>query len=466
MLSPKKNTPPHANLRLLPSINKLLEKEALQQFARAHGSALAKQVAQRVVADIRQRIIDGKPRDIAALVDRELSRSMAQAGKSMLQRVINATGIVLHTNFGRAPWDAALLEQACRIVTGYTNLEYDLNTAGRGGRGRYVREALARLVQADDALVVNNNAAAILLILFAFAKGREVVVSRGELVQIGGGFRIPDILKQSGARLVEVGTTNITNLDDYRGAIREKTAIILKIHQSNFYQSGFVQQPSVAELAALKNDSVLLVHDLGSGNLMEEGPRILALEPPAAQSLRSGADLICFSGDKLLGACQAGIIAGPRAMIQRLEKHPLMRALRPDKFHFALLQEVLKHYEMKHFDMIPYLKLATQSRAMLKKRIESLLKKAALPVGLCRIIETSGQMGGGALPGHSIPSLGLAFDVKDPNAVAAWFEQRDLPIIGFVAEDRFMLDFLSIAPDEDPFILRALQDWQQARAQA
>jgi L-seryl-tRNA(Ser) seleniumtransferase len=241
---------------------------------------------------------------------------------------------------------------------------------------------------------------------------------------------------------------------------------MLKIHQSNFYQAGFVQQPTLAELAALKNDFVLLVHDLGSGNLMEEGPRILDAEPPAAQSLRSGADLICFSGDKLLGACQAGIIAGPRDLIQRLERHPLMRALRPDKFHFALLQEVLKLYELKHFDMIPYVKLAMQSRVMLKKRIESLLKKAALPAGLCGIIETSGQMGGGALPGHSIPSLGLAFDVKEPNAVAAWFEQRDMPIIGFVADDRFVLDFLSIAPDEDTVILRALQDWQQARTEA
>jgi L-seryl-tRNA(Ser) seleniumtransferase len=189
----------------------------------------------------------------------------------------------------------------------------------------------------------------------------------------------------------------------------------------------------------------------------------LDAEPHAAQSLRSGADLICFSGDKLLGACQAGIVAGPRALIQRLERHPLMRALRPDKFHFSLLQEVLTLYELKRFDMIPYVKLATQSRALLKKRIESIMKKAALPAGLCRVIETSGQMGGGALPGHSIPSIGLAFDVKEPNAVAAWFEQRALPIIGFVSEDRFVLDFLTIAPDEDQRILRALQDWQQAR---
>jgi L-seryl-tRNA(Ser) seleniumtransferase len=463
MPSPKKNKAPNESLRLLPSINKLLEKAELQQFARDHGSALAKQVTQRVVAEIRQTIIDGKPHGIAALVDRELSRGMVQARKSMLQRVINATGILLHTNFGRAPWDAALLDQVLKTVAGYTNLEYDLHTAGRGGRGRYVREALARLVQAEDALVVNNNAAAILLILFACAKGREVIVSRGELVQIGGGFRIPDILKQSGARLVEVGTTNITTLDDYRAAIRDKTAMMLKIHQSNFYQAGFVQQPNLAELAALKNESVLLVHDLGSGNLMEGGPRILDAEPHAAQSLRSGADLICFSGDKLLGACQAGIIAGPRALIQRLERHPLMRALRPDKFHIALLQEVLKLYELKHFDMIPYVKLAMQSRGMLKKRIESLIKKAALPAGLCRVIETSGQMGGGSLPGHSMPSLGLVFNVREPNAVASWFEQRDLPIIGFVAEDRFILDFLTIAPDEDPLILLALQDWQQAR---
>jgi L-seryl-tRNA(Ser) seleniumtransferase len=462
MPSPKKKTS-NEGLRQLPSINKLLMRADLQAFAEAHGSALAKQVAQRVVADIRQVIIDGKSHDIAGLVQQKLSLGMERARRSMLQRVINATGILLHTNFGRAPWDQALLEQVLKTVTGYTNLEYDLNTAGRGGRGRYVREALARLAQAEDALVVNNNAAAILLILFAFAKGREVIVSRGELVQIGGGFRIPDILKQSGARLVEVGTTNITTLDDYSAAIRAKTAMILKIHQSNFYQAGFVQQPSLAELTALKNDSVLLVHDLGSGNLMNEGMQIAAGEPHAAHSFCGGADLICFSGDKLLGACQAGIIAGPHALIQRLERHPLMRALRPDKFHYGLLQEVLKLYELKRCDMIPYVKLAMQSRGVLKKRIESMLIKAELPAGVCRIIETSGQMGGGALPGQSMPSLGLAFDVKEPNAVAAWFEQRELPIIGFVNDDRFILDFLTIAPEEDALVLRALQDWRQAR---
>jgi L-seryl-tRNA(Ser) seleniumtransferase len=196
---------------------------------------------------------------------------------------------------------------------------------------------------------------------------------------------------------------------------------------------------------------------------MDDGFEFVDAEPHAAQSLRSGADLICFSGDKLLGACQAGIIAGSRATIQPLERHPLMRALRPDKMHYALLQAVLRLYELKQFDRIPYVKLATQSRVILKKRIEALLKKAAMPNGVCRIIETSGQMGGGSLPGHSIPSLGLAFDVKEPNAVAAWFEQQDMPIIGFVADDHFVLDFLTIGPDEDPLILEALKNWQSIR---
>jgi L-seryl-tRNA(Ser) seleniumtransferase len=466
MPMPKTKKTPNALLRLLPSINKLLERAELHKFAASHGNALAKQVAQRVVADVRHMIIQGKHQDIAALVDRQLSISMAQAHKSMLQPVINATGILLHTNFGRAPWDSALLEQVLKTVTGYTNIEYDLNTASRGMRGLYVREALARLAQAEDALVVNNNAAAMLLILFEYARGREVIVSRGELVQIGGGFRIPDILLQSGARLVEVGTTNITTLDDYQSAMGEATAMILKIHQSNFYQLGFVQQPTLTELATLKNDKVLLVHDLGSGNLMDDGFEFVDAEPHAAQSLRSGADLICFSGDKLLGACQAGIIAGSHATIQPLERHPLMRALRPDKLHYALLQAVLRLYELKQFDRIPYVKLATQSRAILKKRIEAVLNKAAMPNGVCRIIETSGQMGGGSLPGHSIPSLGLAFDVKEPNAVAAWFEQREMPMIGFVADDHFVLDFLTIASDEDPLILQALKDWQHTRMPA
>ena len=463
MPSPKAQKNPNALLRLLPSINKLLERAELQRFAASHGNALAKQVAQCVVADIRHMIIEGKQGDIAARVDKQLSTCIAQACKSMLQPVINATGILLHTNFGRAPWDAALLEQVLKTVTGYTNLEYDLHTASRGGRGRYVREALARLVSAEDSLVVNNNAAAMLLILFECARDREVIVSRGELVQIGGGFRIPDILLQSGARLVEVGTTNITTFDDYLNAMGDATAMILKIHQSNFYQLGFVQQPTLAELATLKNDRVLLVHDLGSGNLMDEGFQFVGDEPHAAQSLRSGADLICFSGDKLLGACQAGIIAGSRAMIQRLERHPLMRALRPDKLHYAMLQAVLRLYELKQFDMIPYVKMACQSRAILKKRIESVLKKAALPNGLCSIIETSGQMGGGSLPSRSLPSMGLAFNVKEPNAVAAWFEQRDMPIIGFVADDHFVLDFLTIAANEDAPIVQALKDWQHIR---
>ncbi len=451
-------------LRSLPSITVLLEHPLVAAFAEQYGHQWAKQLAQQAVTTARKQIQKGWDGDTAELIERSITQLCTAAKQEVLQRVINATGIVLHTNFGRAPWDEELLERVSKSLGGYCNLEYSLPAGTRGGRGKGPRGALARILNTEATLIVNNNAAAVLLILFEFAKGHEVIISRGELVQIGGGFRIPDILQQSGATVVEVGTSNITTLDDYRNAITDKTSMILKVHQSNFYQMGFAEQPSVNDLATLKSNRVMLVHDIGSGNLFTEPLPFLQGEPFASESLKDGADLICFSGDKLVGACQAGIIAGADTYIQRLEQHPLMRAIRPDKFAFAMLQETLRSYETGDINTLPHLKRALQSQDYLRQRITVFISRNNLMFSESDIIATEGAMGGGSLPGRTIASLGLVVDTAQPNTAARWFEHRETPVIGIVQNDRFILDFLTITPEEEHIVAQAIQDWQENKS--
>jgi L-seryl-tRNA(Ser) seleniumtransferase len=453
-----KNTRP---LKALPSIGKLLEDPRLEAFSLRNGPRWTKQIAQKAVEGVRRSIRDGNRTPPPELIDTALDRLIEAAGRQVLQRLINATGIILHTNFGRAPWDRELLANACARVTGYCNLEYDLATGERGRRGHHVRACLARALEAEDALVVNNNAAALLLILFAFARDREILISRSELVQIGGGFRIPDILEQSGARMVEVGTSNITTLEDYRSALTGRTAMILKVHQSNFHQKGFVASPSLRDLAALKRSGLLLVHDLGSGNLLPHRTACVRDEPQALMSIRNGADLVCFSGDKLLGACQAGIIAGSGTFVQHLAGHPLMRAVRPDKFTFAMLQEVLQRYATRREESLPHLRCALQSPDLLRARILAMISRAGLACTGQDIIETEGALGGGSLPGQTIDALGLAITGIHPHHAARWFELFDPPIVGVIDRGRFVLNFLTIAPDEEDTVADAIKAWER-----
>ncbi len=447
--------------RLLPKIDVLLNREDLHEFEGKFGHRWAVDLAREVVEQARSHLVNDPTTDVPKLIQRLVERALRHARLSRLQRIVNATGIILHTNLGRAPWSDDLLARVVPTLGGYTNLEYDLIGQTRGGRGRGTREAIARLSGAEDALVVNNNAAAVLLVLFAFAAGQDVLVSRGQLVQIGGGFRIPDILRQSGARLVEVGTTNITSVTDYQNALPDEGGMLLVVHQSNFHQGGFVSEPSLQELASLKNETRLLVHDLGSGNLLENAPDFWRREPLVSESLRQGADLVCFSGDKLLGGCQAGIIAGRKDLITRLGKHPMMRAFRPDKFTFAMLQEVTRIYETDERQRLPHLEKACQASETLEGRIDAFRRKLELSASDYPTVVTHGEMGGGSLPGAAFDSRGLVVETRNVDQAERFFEQRNTPVLGVVRHKQLVWDFLTVSDKEEVILAQALTQWRR-----
>jgi len=348
--------------------------------------------------------------------------------------VINATGVIVHTNLGRAPLAAAALEQVVDAARGYSNLEYDLEAGGRGSRQSHVAELVGRLTGAEAALVVNNNAAAVMLALATLAEGREVLVSRGELIEIGDGFRIPDVLTRSGARLHEVGTTNRTRAADYENAIGPETAVLLRVHQSNFRVVGFTEQPQLQELADVaRAHELVLVDDLGSGALVDIGD-----EPTARASLAAGADLVCFSGDKLLGGPQAGIIVGRADLVERLRRHPLQRALRADKLTLAALEGTLR-LALDAPDEIPVLRMLREPSEAVRARAQRL---AGLVGG--DVEETVARAGGGALPLAELPSFACAVE----ESLAATLRAGEPPVIGIVRDGRLLLDCRTLADPE------------------
>jgi len=374
--------------------------------------------------------------DPGDLTERVLELAAAHVAPS-LRRAINATGVVLHTNLGRAPLATAALERVREVAAGYSNLEYDLATGSRGSRQDHLAALLRRLTGAEDALVVNNNAAAVLLALAALAEGREVVVSRGELIEIGDGFRIPDVLARSGARLVEVGTTNRTRAADYEAMVGPETAAILRVHQSNFRVVGFTERPPLSELAGVaRRNAVALVDDLGSGSLVP-----LEDEPLVTDSLAAGVDLVTFSGDKLLGGPQAGIVLGRAELVDLLRRHPLQRALRPDKLTLAALEGTLLLYAdpERALTEVPALRALGEPLERVRERAERL---AALVGG--RVVETTACAGGGALPLHELPSAACAVELEQASALRL----ADPPVIAVVRDELTLLDCRTI-PDED-----------------
>jgi L-seryl-tRNA(Ser) seleniumtransferase len=359
--------------------------------------------------------------------------------------VLNATGVIVHTNLGRAPLAEAALTRALDVGGSYSNLELDLESGTRGSRQDHVADALCRLTGAEAALVVNNNAAAVLLALAALAAGREVVVSRGELIEIGDGFRIPDVLAHSGARMVEVGTTNRTRAADFERAIGPETALLLRVHQSNFRIVGFTESPTTEDLAQVAHDASLwLVDDLGSGSLGNVGD-----EPTAASSIASGADLVCFSGDKLLGGPQAGIVVGRRALVERLRRHPLQRALRADKLSLAALEGTLALHEdpERARAEIPVLRMLDEPLERVRQRAERL---AGLVGG--EVEETVARVGGGALPLAELPSAACAIEEE----LAAPLRFGDPPVLGIVRDGRLLLDARTLAEPEVDEAARAV----------
>jgi L-seryl-tRNA(Ser) seleniumtransferase len=384
-------------LRDLPSVDELVRDERLVLEPHELAVEAARVVLEKARDEIRA---GGDPGSLVEATVAELARRRAPS----LRRVINATGVLVHTNLGRAPLAEAAIARVVEVAGGYSNLEYDLSRGERGSRQDHLAALLARLTGAEAALVVNNNAAAVLLALAALAEGREVVVSRGELIEIGDGFRIPDVLARSGARLVEVGTTNRTRASDYARAVGPDTALLLRVHQSNFRVIGFSEQPRLSELAAVaRQHEIPLVDDLGSGALAPVGD-----EPTPAESLRAGADLVCFSGDKLLGGPQAGVVVGRADLVERLRRHPLQRALRADKLTLAALEGTLSlALDPSTRDEVPVLRMLHEPIERVRARAERL---AALVDG--EVEETVARVGGGALPLAEIGSAACAIEER------------------------------------------------------
>jgi L-seryl-tRNA(Ser) seleniumtransferase len=409
-------------LRDLPSVDEL---------ARGVDDPLAVDAARSVLERAREEIRAGaEPGDLFQRLNEELRSLRAPS----LRRVLNATGVIVHTNLGRAPLAEAALAQVAETARGYSNLEFDLRGGVRGSRQDHVAAILRRLTGAEASLVVNNNAAAVLLALAALAERREVIVSRGELIEIGDGFRIPDVLTRSGARLVEVGTTNRTRARDYDEAVGPETALLLRVHQSNFRVVGFTELPRLEELAAVaRSHGLPLVDDLGSGMLVEWPG-----EPSARDSLAAGADLVCFSGDKLLGGPQAGIVVGRAELVERLRRHPLQRALRADKLTLAALEGTLRTY-LDAPERVPVVRMLQHEAATVRARAERL---AALVGGA--VEETVARVGGGALPLAELPSFACAVE----EGLAARLRTTDTPVVGIVRDGKLLLDCRTLADEE------------------
>ncbi|MEO8290730.1 MAG: L-seryl-tRNA(Sec) selenium transferase [Gaiellaceae bacterium] len=418
-------------LRDLPSVNELLADPRLAALEEKLGRVLAVEAARTALTRARETLrTGGEPGDLA-------ERAVAEADSltaPRLRRVLNATGVVVHTNLGRAPLSQEALDRVLAVGRGYSNLEYDLESGERGSRQDHAAPLLRELTGAEAALVVNNNAAAVLLAVAALAEGRDVLVSRGELVEIGDGFRIPEVLARSGARLVEVGTTNRTRLADYERAIGERTALILRVHQSNFRILGFTEQTPLGELAALAERSgLVLVDDLGSGVLPQIGD-----EPTVGASLAAGAHIVTFSGDKLLGGPQAGIAVGRADLIERLRRHPLQRALRADKLTLAALEGTLALYRADETGP-PVLRMLQEPAEAVRARAERL---AELTGG--RVEATVARAGGGSLPLAEIESFACALEEE----LAEPLRGGDPPVVGIVRDGALLLDCRTLSDEE------------------
>ena len=455
-------------LRQIPSVDELLLQPRLAALSKRVDRNLVVEVARAVLADLRGRIAEDSNWTAISLdgasVEELISTQVEKILSRSLQPVINATGVILHTNLGRAPLTEAVVDEFRRSATQYSNLEYDLETGSRGKRDVHTSELLARLSGAEAAIVVNNCAAAVLVTLAALARGGEVIVSRGELIEIGDGFRIPEIMEQSGAILREVGTTNRTHLADYENAISEKTRLLLRVHPSNFKVTGFTDKPSLEELVALSQRSGLpLVEDLGSGCLVDLSGHGVS-EPTVKQSVEAGVSLVMFSGDKLLGGPQAGIIVGKKELIARVRRYPLFRALRVDKLTIAALEVTLGAYLRAAWDEIPAIRMIRATQQELKRRAENFIRelRPELPLDEVEIEVADGSSlaGGGSTPSQSLPTKIIR--IASARYSATKLEQRlrrapvGVSVIARVEDDRLILDLRTVFPGQEPLLIKTL----------
>jgi len=455
-------------LRTLPAIDKLLATNVLTELAKGKPHLLIVEAAQQTVDDLRRQLLNEK----AALPDLDLETvtanvcaRVAELATPSLRKVINVTGTLLHTNLGRAPLCCDALQAITNVARGYSNLEYDLNAGQRGKRFTHVEELICKLTGGEAATVVNNNAGAVMLCLAALAGGRSALVSRGELIEIGGSFRIPDIMAASGVKLVEVGTTNKTHLKDYAESINPETALILKVHTSNYRILGFTEAVSGEALAGLTHQhGIPVLEDLGSGLLIDLTAYGLPKEPTVREALKTGIDLVTFSGDKLLGGPQAGIIVGTRKVIDKVRKHPMARALRIDKLTLAALEATLRLYldPQKALNEIPTLRMLSISNQELQQRCEKLLPKLQDALGdtaglnLC---EASSTVGGGALPLAELPGWVICLVSKNIslNEMTNRLRRCDPPVVGRIQDDRFIIDPRTLNNDDEESLLQALK---------
>ena len=444
-----------ALLRRLPSVDSLLAHSAMRDLARAYGRDLVVDAIRAQLAAVRLEILNAEQPGISEeSLRKRIAESLRQRQKPTLREVINATGVIIHTNLGRAPLSVSAREAIVSVACSYSSLEFNLDTGARGSRQTHALRLLRDLTGAEDALVVNNNASALILILSALAKDREVIISRGQLVEIGGGFRIPAIMRESGAGLVEVGTTNRTRIADYEAALTDDSAMLLRVHTSNFKQIGFVQQPTLEELTALAHARGLLaVDDLGSGTLIDTGRFGLEHEPMIQESVAAGLDLVCFSGDKLLGGPQAGIIVGKAEALAPLKRHPLARAMRVDKLTYAALIATLEHYQRGDaLERIPVWQMVSCPLDDIKRRAT---KWAAHIDGT--VVSGESTLGGGSLPGASLPTALLAIRSAAPNHTLEKLRAADPPVIARIADGRVLLDPRTVLPEQEAALLAALK---------
>jgi L-seryl-tRNA(Ser) seleniumtransferase len=442
-------------LRGLPSVHQVLEHAEAQALVAVHGRALVLFAVQRALDEERT---SGTIAESAARLHR-VETLVRELRRPRLRPVINATGVILHTNLGRAPLAAAAAQAAAGIAGRYSTLEFDPRTGRRGRRHDLVADSLRYLTGAEAAAVVNNCAAAVLLMLMALAKGKEVIVGRGELVEIGGGFRMPDVMRLSGARLVEVGTTNRTRPEDYAAAITPKTVAILKVHASNFQVVGFTESVEIEALSRLaRQHGVLLLHDLGSGSLLDTASYALGPEPRIQDSLRAGTDLLACSGDKLLGGPQSGLLLGRTEVVDRVMKHPLARAIRVDKLTLAALTATLDLYLTQSVAELPIWNMLGASADTMAARANA-WQRALTERGIAvEVIPAESTVGGGSLPGERLPTSALAITPRPGRAadLLRRLREQEPPVIGRIEQERVLLDPRTVLPDEDDALLRAV----------
>ncbi|MGB4595754.1 MAG: L-seryl-tRNA(Sec) selenium transferase [Anaerolineaceae bacterium] len=441
--------------RDIPSVDFLLTLPPATQLVQEYGHSWVVNTLRETLEGIRNSIANGSTLPANSEIMDEVSHLLASQSAISIRKVINATGVLLHTNLGRAPLSSASLESLREVEDSYTNLEFDLETGKRGNRSVHAQDLLTRLLQTEAALVVNNNAAAVLLILSALAKGKKVAISRAQMIEIGGGFRIPEVMRQSGAKLYEIGTTNRTHLSDYQTALDEGSEMILVAHPSNYKIVGFTTQPGLSELSQLAQTyQVPLVYDIGSGAILDTASYGLSHEPMVQEALIEGADLVCFSGDKLLGGPQCGIIVGRKDLIAELSKHPLYRALRPDKLILLTLSATLLSYLKGKADTeIPLYHLLSRSLEDLQKTAQAVVET----LGCGSVISGKSTIGGGSLPEETLDTWLVAFPFRSPSKLLKCLRQQTPPVIARIQDDQVVCDLRTVMPEDTGILIENLR---------